>query len=165
MANDELHHVALPKLYGAPAYARPPVEPVARSDRPFDPDELPLESALTDEERQLLQEQSGRSAIVAEAAPDAARQTSRASGGLPFRLPSITGLLRGGGSVTGVVAAGSVTGMGNDLPVADAMAIPVSAGSRVTITGDTVLEDDAARPIAADPEPEHIDESSAPVGE
>ena len=41
MSIDE-HHVALPKLYGAPAYARPPA-PVAVTERPFDPDQLPLE--------------------------------------------------------------------------------------------------------------------------
>lgn len=43
-------HIALPSLYGAPAYARPPaVAPPAA--RPFDPDELPLEADQTDEER------------------------------------------------------------------------------------------------------------------
>jgi hypothetical protein len=44
-------HVALPKLYGAPAYARPPVaaRPVPR---PFDPDQLPLEADQTAEERE-----------------------------------------------------------------------------------------------------------------
>jgi hypothetical protein len=43
-------HVALPTLYGAPAYARPPgVAPAV--ERPFDPDELPLEAEQTDEER------------------------------------------------------------------------------------------------------------------
>jgi hypothetical protein len=44
-------HVALPKLYGAPAYARPPAvaPPVPR---PFDPDQLPLESNQTEEERE-----------------------------------------------------------------------------------------------------------------
>ena len=35
---------AMPKLYGAPAYARPPAVPVAPVDRPIDPDDLPLES-------------------------------------------------------------------------------------------------------------------------
>jgi hypothetical protein len=35
---------AMPKLYGAPAYARPPAAPVAPVDRPFDPDDLPLEA-------------------------------------------------------------------------------------------------------------------------
>jgi len=43
-------HVALPKLYGAPAYARPPA-PVATLPRPFDPDDLPIEELQTDDER------------------------------------------------------------------------------------------------------------------
>lgn len=53
MAIDEQHHVALPALYGAPAYARPaPI--AAQSPRPFDPDDLPIEAIQTDEERELL---------------------------------------------------------------------------------------------------------------
>lgn len=51
MSIDE-QHVALPKLYGAPAYARPPA-PVATTSRPFDPDDLPIEAVMTDEEREL----------------------------------------------------------------------------------------------------------------
>jgi hypothetical protein len=52
VALDEQQHVALPKLYGAPAYARPaPV--VDASPRPFDPDDLPIEAVQTDEEREL----------------------------------------------------------------------------------------------------------------
>jgi hypothetical protein len=43
-------HVALPKLYGAPAYARPP-KPVELAPRPFDPDQLPLQVNQTDGER------------------------------------------------------------------------------------------------------------------
>lgn len=54
MSAEETRHVALPKLYGAPAYARPAVA-VARSDRPFDPDALPLVVAMTDEERVLIE--------------------------------------------------------------------------------------------------------------
>jgi hypothetical protein len=51
VALDE-QHIALPKLYGAPAYARPaPV--VNDTPRPFDPDDLPIEAAQTDEEREL----------------------------------------------------------------------------------------------------------------
>ena len=42
MINEE-HHLALPKLYGAPAYARPP-RPVEVGPRPFDEDDLPLEA-------------------------------------------------------------------------------------------------------------------------
>ena len=45
-------HIALPKLYGAPAYARP-AAPVATAPRPFDPDDLPIEAVMTDEEREL----------------------------------------------------------------------------------------------------------------
>ena len=52
MAIDE-QHVALPKLYGAPAYARPP-RAAADVERPFDPDDLPIEAVRTDEERELI---------------------------------------------------------------------------------------------------------------
>ena len=51
MAIDE-QHVALPKLYGAPAYARPTVV-VETAPRPFDPDDLPIAAVMTDEERDL----------------------------------------------------------------------------------------------------------------
>jgi hypothetical protein len=48
----EEQHIALPKLYGAPAYARPaPV--VDTTPRPFDPDDLPIEAIQTDEEREI----------------------------------------------------------------------------------------------------------------
>jgi hypothetical protein len=53
LAIDE-QHVALPKLYGAPAYARPPRPVTDTIDRPFDPDDLPIEVFQTDEERDLL---------------------------------------------------------------------------------------------------------------
>jgi hypothetical protein len=45
-------HIALPKLYGAPAYARPLIV-VAVAERPFDPDDLPIEAVQTDEEREI----------------------------------------------------------------------------------------------------------------
>lgn len=48
MSIDE-QHVALPKLFGAPAYARPPA-PVAVTPRPFDPDDLPLVAQQDDDE-------------------------------------------------------------------------------------------------------------------
>ena len=48
MSIDE-QHVALPQLYGAPAYARPPLR-LPKSERPFDPDELPIEAERTEEE-------------------------------------------------------------------------------------------------------------------
>jgi hypothetical protein len=43
-------HVALPKLYGAPAYARPPTT-AATIERPFDPDDLPIEAFQSEEDR------------------------------------------------------------------------------------------------------------------
>ncbi len=51
MSIDE-QHVALPRLYGAPAYARP-VAPVATAPRPFDPDDLPIDAWMTDDEREF----------------------------------------------------------------------------------------------------------------
>lgn len=51
MAIDE-QHVALPKLYGAPAYARPTIV-VETAPRPFDPDDLPIEAVQTDDERRI----------------------------------------------------------------------------------------------------------------
>ena len=51
VSTDE-QHVALPQLYGAPAYARPPAA-VSTTERPFDPDELPIEALRTDEEREF----------------------------------------------------------------------------------------------------------------
>jgi len=47
-------HVALPKLYGAPAYARP-VAPVATAPRPFDPDDLPIVAYQTPDEREFAE--------------------------------------------------------------------------------------------------------------
>ena len=49
MSIDE-QHIALPKLYGAPAYGRP-----LDIERPFDPDELPLEAHRTDEEQEFVE--------------------------------------------------------------------------------------------------------------
>jgi hypothetical protein len=43
-------HVALPRLYGAPAYGRPP-RSAATLDRPFDPDDLPIEALMSEEDR------------------------------------------------------------------------------------------------------------------
>ena len=60
MAIDEQQHVALPKLYGQPAYARPPRH-VLGADRPFDPDDLPIEVEQTPEERYLLETLPARS--------------------------------------------------------------------------------------------------------
>ena len=53
MSIDE-QHVALPQLYGAPAYARPPLL-VPETERPFDPDELPIVADQTEEEREFAE--------------------------------------------------------------------------------------------------------------
>ena len=53
MSIDE-QHIALPKLYGAPAYARPP-RPATGIERPFDPDELPLEAHRTEDEQEFVE--------------------------------------------------------------------------------------------------------------
>ena len=45
-------HLAMPKLMGAPAYARPP-RLVEAAPRPLDPDDLPLEAHRTPEEHEL----------------------------------------------------------------------------------------------------------------
>ncbi len=45
-------YFALPSLYGAPAYTRPP-RPTGPVQRPLDPDDLPLATLQTDEERRL----------------------------------------------------------------------------------------------------------------
>lgn len=68
MTYDE-HHFAMPKLYGAPAYARPPRTLVEATPRPLDPDDLPLE-AFRDPADDLLVPRAASEAAYA-AAPDA----------------------------------------------------------------------------------------------
>ena len=96
--NDERGQLALPKLYGAPAYARPPVVPVAPSDRPFDPDDLPLESERTSEESEFAQELQASPYVSAAAGGDAAHRGSGILRGRAFRLrvPGRTGGSRSG---------------------------------------------------------------------
>jgi hypothetical protein len=100
----EEQHIALPKLYGAPAYARP-AAPVATAPRPFDPDELPIEAFQTDEEREYAASLPARVW-----APGGShdirhgnRQTYTATGledrelrGRPFNIRAIAGRLLGG---------------------------------------------------------------------
>ena len=52
VAADPDPYFALPKLYGAPAYARPP-KIVPETERPLDPDDLPIAAEQTDDERAL----------------------------------------------------------------------------------------------------------------
>jgi hypothetical protein len=90
--SSEEHHVALPKLYGAPAYARP-VRPSETIQRPVDPDDLPLEVERTPEEHELASRMAGSSF-----APVLLGQTNGHGrhGGIearPFSLRGITGKL------------------------------------------------------------------------
>ncbi len=50
VAADPDPYFALPKLYGAPAYARAP-KAVPDSERPFDSDDLPIAAEQTENER------------------------------------------------------------------------------------------------------------------
>lgn len=88
MSAEETRHVALPKLYGAPAYARPVVA-VERSDRPFDPDALPLVVAMTEEERVLIE----RGLEVQPEAPPAPPPPTLMA--RPFSLRALSDRLRG----------------------------------------------------------------------
>lgn len=91
----EERHVALPKLYGAPAYARPPA-PVVAAPRPFDPDELPLEAFRTEEERVSAAHLAARTYEIRgiERAADGANGARLR--GRPFSLRAIAGRLLGG---------------------------------------------------------------------
>jgi hypothetical protein len=92
VANEDHGHVALPKLYGAPAYARPPITPVTRTERPLSPDDLPLESEQTAEERELVQNMAGYPRDGADDRAANARDERRH--GRRFGLRSITGRVR-----------------------------------------------------------------------
>ena len=52
---DEHRHVALPKLFGAPAYARPPTVAANPMPRPIDPDDLPLVAEMAAEDVEHLE--------------------------------------------------------------------------------------------------------------
>ena len=98
MVNDE-RHMALPKLYGAPAYARPPVLP-SPVERPFDPDDLPLEADQTIEEQEFVTELQAAGLRPGHRGRARGRVRRRRSRGLAdapgpaFRLGSITSRFR-----------------------------------------------------------------------
>jgi hypothetical protein len=78
----------MPKLYGQPAYARPPAQPANPVEKPFDPDALPLEAERTIEDLELLDQLQGRAyetVATVEAAP-ADHDASRSLHGRRFRL-------------------------------------------------------------------------------
>jgi hypothetical protein len=95
-------HVALPMLYGAPAYARP-TPPVEVTPRPIDPDDLPIEAFRTDEEQELaeaLPEYAFMGGGAQATGQTAAHPASSASKRpqlrpKPLSLKAITGRIRG----------------------------------------------------------------------
>ncbi|HEY0444770.1 MAG TPA: hypothetical protein VGC90_11165 [Candidatus Limnocylindrales bacterium] len=102
MSTDE-QHVALPKLYGGPAYARPVVAPAEVKPRPFDPDEMPITAYQTDDERDLLESLPPRAfgpgGIVLAGDGDRSARRPRASlVPRPFRLRSLAVRIFGGSS-------------------------------------------------------------------
>jgi hypothetical protein len=54
MFEEEEQHVALPRLVGAPAYARPP-QLVTPTALPLDPDDLPIAAEQTPEEQAIAE--------------------------------------------------------------------------------------------------------------
>lgn len=91
MLSYDEQHVALPKLYGAPAYGRRQVVAEA-SARPFDPDDLPIEAAQTEEDRAMV------SQAWSSGSGDASDGTHTSTGltGRSFSLRNIAGRLLGG---------------------------------------------------------------------
>jgi hypothetical protein len=90
--SSEEHHVALPKLYGAPAYARPP-RPAEVFERPVDPDDLPLELERTPEEHELASRIVGSTFAPMLVAPAIGNGRHASLQGRPFHLRGITGKL------------------------------------------------------------------------
>lgn len=107
MTRDEPQHVALPKLYGAPAYARPKVIPVAETPRPFDPDDLPLQAYQTPDEQEWTSALPARAyqpggGVQVEGQHATTDHSSHTSGprhlmARPFRLRELAGRFLGNG--------------------------------------------------------------------
>ena len=96
MSVDE-RSIALPKLYGAPAYARPPA-PVSPSPRPFDPDQLPLAVYQTDDERRYADLLPAHAYILGSERGEIAASGKTSNGALRprlFNLRAIAGRLLG----------------------------------------------------------------------
>ncbi len=94
---EQYQHVALPALVGAPAYSRPP-RPVDPAPRPIDPDDFPLESEMTDDDRQLLAEAGflGAPVLPPPALPPRGTRAGSSAGRIvpearPFTVASVAG--------------------------------------------------------------------------
>jgi hypothetical protein len=96
VAQEEQHHIAMPRLMGQPAYARPP-RPVAVAPRPLDPDDLPLEAFMSEDELEVAATLPGRPYGVA--SNGHGPQQGTPNGTLRprnFRIRSLAGRLLGG---------------------------------------------------------------------
>jgi hypothetical protein len=93
---DDRGHSALPKLYGAPAYSRPPTAATTGASRPLSPDDLPIEAERTEEDLAILQEAiaSVGSSAATGSTGDGRRDSGR-TGTRPFRLGGFGSLIRG----------------------------------------------------------------------
>lgn len=96
-------HVALPKLYGAPAYARPTIV-VETAPRPFDPDDLPIEAIQTEAERRIAASlpahayaPGGASGRAAKNAKNARKDPDPALHPRPLSLRALAGRILGQG--------------------------------------------------------------------
>jgi hypothetical protein len=87
--SSEETHVALPKLFGAPAYARPP-RPSEVIEHPVDPDDLPLEFLRTPDDHELAARISG-SAFAPTLVATKSHGPQRGLQARPFRLRTLTG--------------------------------------------------------------------------
>lgn len=100
MAFEDRGNAALPKLYGAPAYSRPPAVVAARAEPLVSPDDLPLEAERTDEERDLamhLAAEPWTGAATYGSAPAPARSSgasgAEAPAAPPHRRPGVAAVL------------------------------------------------------------------------
>ena len=73
-------HMAMPKLMGQPAYARPPRPLAVETPRPLDPDDLPIEAFRSEEDQQLAARLASRGADLRRR-PGSRRSVRRASAG------------------------------------------------------------------------------------
>src|SRR5512135_3117420 len=92
---DDRGHSALQKLYGAPAYSRPPTPATTGANRPLSPDDLPIEAERTEEDLAILHEaiaSVGSPATTGSSAGAAAGARGRRTGTRPFRLGAIGSL-------------------------------------------------------------------------
>ena len=99
MAIDE-QHIALPQLYGAPAYARP-TRPVAHTPRPFDPDDLPIEAVMTPDERAIAEALPAHSYAAGGGTGQSAAHPATPRGKIPQLRPSALSLRALAGRILG----------------------------------------------------------------